>query len=847
MHPSRPQVTRAQLSRIELQGFRSFGNVRQFLDLAFSVSTLWGGNSQGKTSFVEALEFLFTGQIARRELLASTKDEFAEALRNAHIAPAHPVWVAAKIVCTDGQTRTLTRRLVEDYRRGSAAGCTSRLEIDGHVCTEDDIRVQLGLRLSHPPLRAPVLSQHTLGYLFSVSPTDRAAYFRAMLDTQELEDFRTGVAALQPLLKAPELPALDDLVSVEAIPELAVPARQLCKAKTETALLKALAANTSALLTVIGISPGGTLDDQAAQIEAELQRRRERTFPLDRFARSALMARGGPPATLAGVIDKFISERAKIDAEARRLVDLFQAALSLPHQPGEHDPVDCRLCGAPKTFTAERVTFIRTQLAAAESYTAAVAAIQTALRSLDGQLEALAQSVERAHPKFIREISASRRAASFTVAKIAAIGPDAIAIRAWLDAVRPLWRAACSAQRRIATARAELAAALSDPDQWNGAESLAEALLQVGGAHVHLEACLSAYDGPAKEVGRAVKAAVDQSVDTKGWEALVRICRDPHGLWAALVSAATHSLRVKTLEKALADIDTANGKVADSKFSDLSDGIRHWWDLLRPNEAAYFDAVQRRSGKARRTIDLKVGLSSSDDRSNAKIRDAIAVFSQSQLHCLGLSMFLARAIQENAGFIILDDPVLTSDDDYRPNFVASVIESLLAAGLQVIICTQDHKSWKDIGDRWAHRGAIQFQMMRNDAVIGTEIRSQNDDLATMMAKAQPFIRSQDPVVRKEGASRLREAIERFAKMIVVRERQKNGEPLASITDYDGKNFGTYSQQAMNLLSEDPSHPGKLKASHQYVTPGPHDDKPPSSGELVSAYGELKKLKKDYLD
>lgn len=137
--------------------------------------------------------------------------------------------------------------------------------------------------------------------------------------------------------------------------------------------------------------------------------------------------------------------------------------------------------------------------------------------------------------------------------------------------------------------------------------------------------------------------------------------------------------------------------------------------------------------------------------------------------------------------------------------------------------------------------------MRNDAVTGTEIRSQNDDLATMIAKAQPFIKSQDPVVRKEGASRLREAIERFAKMIVVRGRQKSGEPLASITDYDGRNFGTYSQQAMNLLSRDPSHPGKLKASHQYVTPGPHDDKPPSSGELVSAFGELRHLKKVYLD
>jgi hypothetical protein len=102
------------------------------------------------------------------------------------------------------------------------------------------------------------------------------------------------------------------------------------------------------------------------------------------------------------------------------------------------------------------------------------------------------------------------------------------------------------------------------------------------------------------------------------------------------------------------------------------------------------------------------------------------------------------------------------------------------------------------------------------------------------------------LLRKEGASRVREALERFGKMMLVRDRQRNGESVASITDYDGKNFGSYSPQVMNLLTEDPSHPGKFKAAHEYVTPGPHDDKPPSAGELAVALGDLKKLKSDYL-
>ena len=229
-----------QISRIELQGFRSFGKTRQTLEPSPTISVLWGGNSQGKTSFAEALEFLLTGQIARRELLASMKDEFAEALRNAHIGNG-PVVVEAQIWCGDGKLRRLTRTLVEDYRRGTAAGCVSRLEIDGKGCTEEEIETTLGLRLSHAPLRAPVLGQHTLGYVFSASPTERATYFRAILDTQDLEDFRLAVAALQPLLTAPVLPDLDDLAAVGEIPALATTAGNLRRSQHASRAGEALA------------------------------------------------------------------------------------------------------------------------------------------------------------------------------------------------------------------------------------------------------------------------------------------------------------------------------------------------------------------------------------------------------------------------------------------------------------------------------------------------------------------------------------------------------------------------------------------------------------------------------
>ncbi len=100
------------------------------------------------------MEFLITGQIARRELLASAKDEFSDSLRNAHIASAIPVIVEAEFACPDGKHRRLKRTLAEDYKGGSV--CTSRIEIDGTPCVEADLETQIGLKLLKPPLSAPI-------------------------------------------------------------------------------------------------------------------------------------------------------------------------------------------------------------------------------------------------------------------------------------------------------------------------------------------------------------------------------------------------------------------------------------------------------------------------------------------------------------------------------------------------------------------------------------------------------------------------------------------------------------------------------------------------------------------
>src|SRR5262249_55034185 len=154
---------------------------------------------------------------------------------------------------------------------------------------------------------------------------------------------------------------------------------------------------------------------------------------------------------------------------------------------------------------------------------------------------------------------------------------------------------------------------------------------------------------PAQALITALNQVLDRKTDTAGWQSFLDIAVQPASLRNALLGRQARTALEKELNAALRQIDQAKEQVLEDKFSDHSDSILSWWERLRPDEPTFFSEVKPRKG-ARRTIDFKAGLSPNPDRSGAKLRDVIAVFSHSQLHCLGLSLFLARAEYEGTGF-----------------------------------------------------------------------------------------------------------------------------------------------------------------------------------------------------
>jgi hypothetical protein len=838
-------MTSPRISRIEVQGFRAFGKNSQSLAFGGPIAVVWGPNSQGKTSFAESVEFLLTGQIVRRQLMASTQDEFTDALRNAHMPAAMSVYVQAEIIGADGAPHTLKRTLVSDYAKRQ--DCQSVLEIDGAVADEDDL-VALGIILSQPPLAAPVLAQHTLGYLFSAKPQDRATYFKTILEVTDLDELRSNVAEAgaefipeddeiwQKLCAAADIaqakPFLTPLLT-------SVPDKKELRAALDSAI--------SAILGAAGVDVPKMPAERLAALETLLAERRAKTFPVDGFERKVLAEWTVPPQADWDKLDDYLAERAKVDEQTRRLTALFTEALAIPEVDGATKPIDCMLCGTEGSLTPARIHFIREQLKETQSFKDAEKAAKEALRRMSGKNQALETAVLGACPHFLKTKSVNRRETGFRIERIRGLlGADAdAAVKPWLEALRALARAKSAVSVQVMALSVAIANYIDDLESLDDPHTIKTQFDSAAALLATFVAALAPYVEAEKSLLELLTAVIDAASDTAGWQDLIDLARDADGLRATLIERHARTDLQKEFAATLRQIDRGNEKVLDGKFSDLSAGIQHWWDLLRPGEPTFFSGVSPRKG-ARRTVDFKAGLSVHADRSAAKLRDVIAVFSQSQLHCLGLALFLARSIHEGAGFVILDDPILASDEDYRAYFKAAVLESLLDAGVQVIILTQDQKSWKDLEHRYLHKNIDMFQIALVDPADGTSVINTGDDLMAMIARIEVLARGGHADLRKQAGELLRNAAERFCKEMLVKDRWGKGDNHAAISDYDGKNLGQIGPQVEPLLTADPSHPGKLRSIGSELNPAKHDDGIPNKGTLKVALGDLRCLKKQYL-
>lgn len=834
-----------RLESLTVKGFRAFGAAEQTLILSADIAVVWGANSKGKTSLAEAVEFLLTGRISRRELLASSQDEFADALRNAHLPVGEEVYVAARIIGTDGKPHEIRRVLTADYAKRQ--DCASVLQVDGVPATQGDLE-SYGIVLSQPPLQAPVLAQHTLSYVFSVRPQERATYFKTLLEVTDLDCVRNDIAELANELVGATEPLLAKFDSCAAEPLLQPLLAELQETVLELSTMNARIMEGAAILIEHAGEPvPDNLDRRLAALASILIERRSKTFPVRAFERGELAGWNPPTQEIWARLDSYLEERKKVDEQSRQLVALFDQALKLPAVLAISEPVDCPLCETKGSLTPERIEAIRQHVENSKEFKTAETLAKYALSQLSAMAGALASATDAALPRYLKMASAKRRDAGFTVARLVELLGDRAEelVKPWLNQVRPLARAGAALRRAGLATRALVEQQASTMATHLKPNELQVAFSQLTKLYSAFVSAIEAYRVPSADLGAALNEILDARSETSGWQDFIDVAQHPEELRELLIERAARLVVGKELDTALRQIDRAKEQVLDDKFSEFSDLIQGWWEKLRPEEPTFFSALQPRR-HAKRTIDFKAGLSTDAERSAPKVRDVIAVFSQSQLHCLGLAMFLARAQHEGLGFIILDDPVLSSDEDYRVHFNSTVLTELLNLPLQVVVLTQDHDTWEELETRYRHLGVTNAQLFIESPTEGTVIENTSDVLLAKLVRARSLARGGHPDVRKQCGIWLRDAGERFCKEMLVNDRQQKGDGSASLTDFDGKTLEWLCPRVEPLLDQDPSHPGKLAVFRKTVNKACHDNTPPGNAELTQACGDMQFLVKQYL-
>lgn len=826
-------MTREQVSLewVEVRGFRAFGSEARRMDLSSNLVVIHAGNSQGKTSLAEAVEFLVTGRSSRRDLFGGAKAEYNESLRNAHLPADDPVWVAAGIRSDDGVIREVRRELITDFSR--AADCVSRLTVDGD---EVSSLATLGIDTSEGAIAAPVLLQHTLRYVLSTEPKQRATYFKALLALSDLDLLRERVRAqandLERATLGPGLLSLQRL-SQTRLAGFAITIQQLNGQDRETLRVDIEQALLDAGAAILG-RDSESIEHLIGALEQMARERNDEVFPLSDFA-VALPTEMPPLPDLS----TYVTEIRRADEVSAALLPVLTAFLRMPEVAHIDHPVDCPVCLTPDGLTPERVADIQVRIHDTTQLSAAASAAEKAVGDFRARLQTWISSVENSIPSAAVWEQTHEQAVTSAAAALSEEIP--ILLIAALDHVRG---AAVHARKVVDAARKVDATAAEVADLIHRRVDIPDATtLSLVDVQKLLPAFLDEVSGDESlaRLRTAVEPLLRTRLQSEGTQDLLRVLNLLEELVEDQYAVQRRTAALQRLNSADRALKKAVGAVLDDRFSTMSAAIMRWWGSIRPEELVGFAGVKRRAAGAI-FVNLVAALQA-DTQGNPVERDALGVFSDSQLNALGLSTFLARTELVQSPFVFLDDPIPGSDGDHRLTFCQNTLGGLLSSGMQVIVTTYDPKLAElaqTVNESWE---PITYDLTLLNIVEGTEPAQTSDLYSNYMLQGEDGLNAPTAAGRRGACTAYRSAAERLAKQIIATNRTASGSPT-SVADIERE--ASMLGDLIPLLGPftlSADEKGKWQVIPKVLNPGNHDDGAPSTIELKQIRGNLRQIAK----
>lgn len=652
-----------RLLELKVSNFRGFGGTDVSINLNADLVLIFGPNGFGKTSLTEAVEWLFYGTTKRRE----RGEQYSKAEYNGTFANAHgglPAEVQA-LVRLSGRDVLLARRL--------KPGEATETFVDGVAAPFSSIGLQ--------PIEAvyPVVAQHGLQTFIHTKPKERRDALCAALGLDDLTSFkraldsaRTSFQRTPPATVVAARRYLAANASVLArLPATADVGRRwqqvppaIDRTKDGDALLAAASDLTGHPCTDATDALGKLREQRASASRSVFDDGKVR--PADNWDQLlADFSRAGDAAkTAIPGVEKAIAAvvAAAVSTYGAALLSFWQTGLGLAPTGDE-----CPMCEAP-TLTEARRAELQSRLNKSAAWVSSRNALGTAV---EGGSRGVLQMLDAARALGLAGLEAQ------DVELLKRLMPGSDELAAFIDAASEYGRQQAEHVRKLQqvdsflqNASQRLLNPEEAPEVVREASELGELLSEVRSALPTAVATFrkawSVFDpvlatkiasdslvASIDAVGKSLRAVPQLDVLTKYDEVLSttqKLLRDTEGLVQKKQSAllATRGAEVQDCYKLL------NGET-EVGFAEMEPG----------------------------TDSMKIHAKSFGVK-----MPAAANLSECQLNCLGLSVWLMRATTPSSpfGFVMLDDPVQSMDDDHAEAFMANVVPRLLDTnGKQVII------------------------------------------------------------------------------------------------------------------------------------------------------------------
>ncbi len=718
VHKTFPTVTQGTLAEpvrlksIEPHYFRGFREIQQPINVDGNLVVFEGRNSSGKTSLAEALEWLFTDRLSRRESkdLGSAR-ELENCITNEFRPENEKTWVKATFVLKRKRATeqfTLCRMLKSDYGSTMESKCDSVfLKDDVELSPIEELQQLDRLFASEPPL----LMQHTLRDFVQSNPRDRRKYFERLLKLEELTaligkavignarlkdfDSPTGSKALK------DLDVLDGTMEVDQSKKTC---GQLYQSKEGDLTARVRDTLTKVARLEIPELIGATTEFDRIRVllQQEQEKAKQKTFPLLNKLRPRRILEGQARinhSLQATDVCNQIREAWKSYEPARQAAQavgkerivisqvlgvLIQNGLLQSGIPTQRCPL-CEYKGV-ETLTAERISEVLGWAPVQETERTTKKALQ---QKFDMLLE-LASQVMREWDEFLPKVPSDKEWQDALQGANDELKQAAQELRKIREEENAAFGASLSYIRAITKKPITL------PDDAGKCEDYMGQYMQAVNELDKISPVVHQYRQAFLKVEAAASAVA--RVDPK-----YRL-RETWLICSENCPALAEDLRWEYAKRsAQTDLETIrNALIAyrkhflEARRTSFNNGIGSVWGALRSDEYSSFSQLHIPEPRGKGfpvEIEVKAVL---DDGDQQKEVDALRVFSESQVNALGIAAFVTRSKLLGHRMLIFDDPVQSMDEEHFKTFARDVLNHVLAEGFQVILLTHNDTFAQDV-------------------------------------------------------------------------------------------------------------------------------------------------------